>query len=418
MLLFKLKKLNNYQKITISLVLAILVVGLLISIPLLFNGEENFSQANESKGLSTDKIEPELPIQIEILCVGDIMVHEPQIASQYNAETNKYDYNNNFKYVKKYIEKADLSLGNFEGTFGGPPYKGYPAFSSPDEMAEALDVAGFDVIITANNHMVDRGKDGVLRTLQVLKSQGIETSGSRTDKEAPRYSISIVNGVKVAVVAYTYETSGSGTDISINGSYITAETAALINSFSYNRLDADLEKIRKTVEEAQSEGAQIIVLYLHWGEEYKTIPNEWQENIVEKVTERMPVNIIFASHPHVLQKMKMEYSQSIGKQIPVFYSMGNFISNQRDETLQNRFTEQGIMARVNIKYMESTNELVDISMDAIPTWVDRYKRDGKTVYEIVPLDSEFLGNPALIESGHLPRAKQALEDINGILEIN
>ncbi|MBK5246268.1 MAG: CapA family protein [Peptostreptococcaceae bacterium] len=406
------------KKVIVPVIIGLLVVGALMVIPLLFNGSNH--PGNElNSGLEQEEEKPaEKPVNLEIVCVGDIMVHEPQLASQYNAETGTYDYNNNFKYVKKYIDQADLAIGNFEGTFGGKPYSGYPAFSTPDELAAALKNTGFDVAITANNHMVDTGNSGVIRTLEVLREAGMTTSGSRMDPNEPRYSINNVNGVNVGIVSYTYESSGSGTDVAINGNYISAETAQLINSFSYNSLDADLEKIKIVVDDAKNEGADLIVLYLHWGEEYQQVPNKWQEQIVKSAVEEMNVDIIFASHTHVIQKMEMVKSETTGKNVPVFYSMGNFISNQREETVQNRYTEQGMIARVELEYMVSTKELIFVKMSYTPTWVDKYKRNGKTVYEVIPLDAEMETNPALIESGHLLKAKQALEDINGILKIN
>lgn len=409
-------KLSKAQKIIWPILIGALVVGAFVAFPLLFDGKINGDIVPEPVA-PVEEPEAELPVSLEIICVGDIMIHEPQLASQYDPQTDTYNYENNFQYVKKYIEQADLALGNFEGTFGGPPYRGYPAFSAPDELAAALKNNGFDVVITANNHMVDRGHDGVLRTLEVLQKEGLTTSGSRQADTDPNYSISEAEGIKIGVVAYTYETSGSGPEVSINGNYISQETASRINSFSYNRLDADLVKIKDTVHQAREAGAQVILLYLHWGEEYQSVPNLWQEQIVNHAVNDMQVDVIFASHPHVLQRMEMVSSEMGNRKVPVFYSMGNFISNQRQETLQNRFTEQGMIARVNLDIEASSGKILDIRMDAIPTWVDRYGRNGKTVYEVIPLDEEMESNPALLESGHLTRAREAREDINGILEL-
>lgn len=406
------------NKVLIPLIIGLLVVGALIVIPLLFNGSNNTENELSPGQKQEEENVAEKPVNLEIVCVGDIMVHEPQIASQYDAETGIYDYNNNFKYIKKYIDKADLAICNFEGTFGGKPYSGYPAFSTPDELSAALKATGFDVAITANNHMLDTGNSGVIRTLEVLRAARLTTSGSRINPSEPRYSICKVKGVNVGIVSYTYESPGSGADVAINGNYISDETAQLINSFSYNRLEGDLEKIKIVIDEAKKEGADIIVLYLHWGEEYQQVPNKWQEQIVKSAVEEMKVDIIFASHTHVIQKMEMVKSETTGKNVPVFYSMGNFISNQREETVQNRFTEQGMIARVELEYMVGTGDMLSVKMSYTPTWVDKYKRAGKTVYEVIPLDEEMEANPALIESGHLSKAKQALEDINGILKIN
>src|SRR5665647_2371813 len=213
------------NKVLIPLIIGLLVVGALIVLPLLFSGVNNPGNELSPGQEQEEESAAEKPVNLEIVCVGDIMVHEPQLASQYDAETGIYDYNNNFKYVKKYIDKADLAIGNFEGTFGGRPYSGYPAFSTPDELAMALKDTGFDVAVTANNHMVDTGNAGVIRTLEVLRAAGLTTSGSRIDPSEPRYSISKVKGVNVGIVSYTYESSGNGADVAINGNYISDETA-------------------------------------------------------------------------------------------------------------------------------------------------------------------------------------------------
>ena len=131
----------------------------------------------------------------------------------------------------------------------------------------------------------------------------------------------------------------------------------------------------------------------------------------------MGVDIIYASHPHVLQTVEMITNENTGKEVPVFYSMGNFISNQRLETLNNRFTEQGMIARVNLKYSVSTGEIVDMKMDAMRTWVNKYRKASKDVYAIIPLDENFENNESLITSGNLNRAIQASQDVAEVLRV-
>ena len=132
----------------------------------------------------------------------------------------------------------------------------------------------------------------------------------------------------------------------------------------------------------------------------------------------MGVDIIFASHPHVLQKVEMLTQQGTGIEVPVFYSMGNFLSNQRSETLNNRYTEQGMIARVNLKYRKDTGEVSVAAMDAMRTWMEKYHQNGKDVYTIIPLDEEFENNQTLKTSGHLQRAIQAAEDVTAVLGDN
>lgn len=399
---------------TANLIMTLIAVGCIVALPLLFSGCSNNMEQPDKVDISEQEVEQ--PIDLSIFCVGDVMVHSPQIANQYDLNTEKYDYTNNYKYVKEYISQADLALCNIETTFAGEPYSGYPTFCAPDELADAIKDAGFDVAITSNNHMMDRGGAGMKRTLEVLRSKGFDVAGSRIDNQEVRYSMSEVKGIKIAVVPYTYETSTSGDHTALNGNIISTENAELINSFSYDTIDEDLLEIQKTCEAARAAGAEIVILYYHWGQEYQISANHWQKYIAQQSVNNMDIDIIFGSHPHVLQEMEYLSNESTGKMVPVFYSMGNFISNQRAETLDNRYTEEGIIAKIKLRYLKSEGNITDIRMSAVPTWVEKYKLGGKPIYEIIPLDENLQENETLGVSGHLSRAERALEDANGILK--
>ncbi|MDD3874804.1 MAG: CapA family protein [Methanosarcina sp.] len=381
-----------------------------------------YSSGNEgSTGSNTNPVEVHNPktqetIDLSIVCVGDIMVHKPQIVSQYDKKSETYNYDNNFQYVKGYIEEADLALGNVETTFGGGTPTGYPSFNAPDALADALANMGLDVALTSNNHLYDKGLSGMKRTLQVLRRAGIATAGTRLPWEK-NYTMVDVKGLKVAIVSYTYETPSVDGRTTINSVIISQEAEGLINSFAYETLDEDLKKVKSTIKQAKEAGADIVVCYYHWGEEYQRSPNQWQHYIAEK-TVNMGVDIIFASHPHVLQKVEMLTQQGTGIEVPVFYSMGNFLSNQRSETLNNRYTEQGMIARVNLKYRKDTGEVTIAAMDAMRTWMEKYHQNGKDVYTIIPLDEKFENNETLKTSGHLQRAIQAAEDVTAVLGDN
>lgn len=403
--------------------IALLAVVCAVALPLFFSGCTSEAESNEDGEVEVQAlVEEEKPIDLSILCVGDVMVHQSQIGSHYNAETDSYDYSNNFKYIKKYIENADLALFNMETTFAGKPYTGYPTFSAPDELADALKDAGFDVAITCNNHMMDKGGKGLQRTLEILKDRGFHTVGSRQSTADARYAITEVNGVKVAVVAYTYETATGGNGTALNGVSISAENASLLNSFSYETLDADLAKVKGDCDAAREAGAEIVIVYYHWGEEYHLTANKWQRQIAQYTVDNMDADIIFGSHPHVLQEMEYFQKTDSDKKVPVFFSMGNLVSNQRRETLGNslnsKHTETGILANVNLSYMKSEKKILDISMSAIPTWVDKYGSSSRPIYEIIPLDEDLTTNETLQVSGHLSRAQQALEDSHGVLKAN
>ncbi len=350
---------------------------------------------------------PEEPVSLRILCVGDVMAHETQIKAQYVSAESGYDFTDNFQYVAKYIADADVAICNVETTFAGGKPTGYPSFNAPDELAAALAAAGFDTAVTCNNHSLDKGRSGLERTLQILREQGFRTAGTQLEGEK-EYTIFDVKGIRVGLVGFTYETQSVGGGRYLNGSSISSSIDPLINSFSYEYIEQDLEKIRADINAARAEGAQIVILYMHWGEEYQNSFNPWQERLAKELIEMEP-DMIFGSHPHVCQSAAL-YTNSRGKQIPVFYSMGNFISNQRAETLSNRYTENAIIAGVDLSILASTGEITAIDWNVQPLWLDRYSAGGRYHYALIPLDGDLENNPDLAKSGHLNRAKQSLQD--------
>lgn len=352
--------------------------------------------------------------EISLLCAGDIMEHEPQLKAQYDAASGTYQFDNNYAYVKDLIQAADLSLCNVETVFGGGQPEGYPLFNAPDSLAEAIKNAGFDVAFTANNHMLDQGGEGVLRSVDVLEGNGLEAVGSKKTPEEPNYALVDVEDITVGLVAYTYETTGSGSRRLINGLPVPQALSDQICSFNPARWEAETEKIAADLNQAQAAGADVLVCYLHWGEEYHTQPSQYQTKMAEKLIADTSVDVIFASHPHVLQPAQMLYDQAEEKNVALFYSMGNFISNQRSETLGNRLTEDGILAQVDFEITKTDDAVSKIELvrsTALPTWVNRYgDGTGKYVYEILPLTGDFESLASLTASGHVDKARQSVVD--------
>lgn len=287
---------------------------------------------------------------IVISGVGDIMVHGPQISAQFQPETKTYDFRNNFQYIKPFIQKADISIANLETTFAGAErgYSSFPQFNTPDALADSLVDAGFNAISTANNHTYDTGTVGVKRTLSVLWERGLKTMGTRQRPEEKSYVILEEKGIKVGLTAFTYETPRWEGHKTINALKLSEEAAGLIDTFSYEYLEEDLERIKQRIQDMRAEGAEIIVFYIHWGEEYQREPNDYQRKIAQRLSD-LGVDIIFGSHPHVVQPIEIIESQVNQHQTLVVYSMGNFLSNQRYEILKNRYTEDGLMVSVTLK---------------------------------------------------------------------
>jgi poly-gamma-glutamate synthesis protein (capsule biosynthesis protein) len=265
--------------------------------------------------------------RISLLFIGDIMGHDEQIWSAENRESHLYNYDDVFEYIKPVISGADITIANFEVTLGGPPYTGYPQFSSPADLAVACKNAGIDYLVTANNHAADRGKKGIISTINKLDSLGIPHTGtflnsSCHDSLSPLMIHS--NGTFIALLNYTFSTNG-----------IIVPEPVIVNML-------DKELITKDVNTAKEKKADIIILFLHWGTEYDTIPSKTQTDLAEYF-QSIGVDMVIGSHPHVLQKMIRVRNPGTGNDDLVVYSLGNFVSNQRKPK-----TDGGSMVRVEL----------------------------------------------------------------------
>ncbi|KAB3529265.1 CapA family protein [Alkaliphilus serpentinus] len=361
---------------------------------------------------------PPETIEIQISGVGDIMVHSPQIPAQFNPITGNYDFHNNFQYVAPYLREADLALGNLETTFRGPEveYAGYPAFNTPDALADALKSAGFDGLATANNHTYDTGEKGIIRTVEVLKERNLLTFGTRRTADEEGFAIIDIKGIKVGLTAYTYETPMVGGRPAINGILLSSEAEALIDTFSYERLQEDLPLMKERIEILKERGAEIIVFYIHWGHEYHQRPSHYQREIAKELA-NYGVDILFGSHPHVIQPIEIIKTQDGEHETVVVYSMGNFISNQRLETIGNPRTEDGIIVNVTLSKNITTQDIRLKELTYTPTWVHKYYSKGKPVYEILPLPEVIIGaNDYALSQEELNRATNSQRATRDLIE--
>lgn len=364
----------------------ILIMVLIISLGFLgcINYKENLSSQSineieketrlEKEGEIINKEEdmPEEPIfsNINLIAAGDIMFHLPQIRAAYDEEKKTYDFSSTFKYVEEYIGKADIALANFETVTAGKENKftGFPRFNTPKETLLAIKEAGFNILSTANNHSLDQGKKGIIGTIEAIEEYGLKNIG--TYKE-PGQNILIeeVKGIKLGFLSYTYGLNGLD-------SLLTAEEL----SYMVNIIDE--EKIKEDIEKTKELGVDLTVVFIHWGHEYHREPSECQVALGEKMIE-WGADIILGSHPHVIQKSQIINKD--GKDKFIIYSMGNFLSNQRYETLKNSYTEDGVMINLNIEKDLGSGDTIIKNIEYIPTWVNRYRQDGKFFYEILPV---------------------------------
>ncbi|MCF8011690.1 MAG: CapA family protein [Clostridiales bacterium] len=305
--------------------------------------------------------------EITIAAVGDVMVHSPQYRAAYLGGDKQYDFTSVFKPVKKYIAGADLALANLETTLSGADkkYSGYPRFNSPAQMAAALKKTGFDILITANNHSMDRGEYGVIKTIENIEKTGLDNVGTaRSKKERDTLSIKDIKGIKTAVLAYTYGT---------NGLPLPEGKPYLVNLI-------EREKMVKDIERARNSGADMVLVYLHFGTQYQRDARESQQNLVDFLFDN-GADIVLGSHPHVLQQIKLKdiiTEHGNKKKVLAAYSLGNFVSNQRS-----RYRDSSIILHVTLKKYFEEERTVIKSAGYIPTWVDKSYIDGKLNYRIV-----------------------------------
>lgn len=322
---------------------------------------------------------------------GDILLHKLVIQSGYDSATGGYNYDNIFKFYQQYASQVDLAVANLEvtlcGNDNGYPYNGYPNFNAPDAIVDSLKNAGFDLLLTANNHSYDTGHTGFLRTQQIIADRGLDYIGTRAEETDANYIVKEINGISVGMVCYTYNTgvSASGA-VSLNGIPLSQADSKLVNSFNYRKLDSFYKKLSAQMQEMRDLGAEAIMLYIHWGDEYNTTPNATQKKMAQALC-NLGVDVIVGNHAHVIQPVELLTSeQDASKKTVCLYSMGNAVSNIFKVSHFPVETEDGLLFKVTFaKYSDGTVLLE--RADVLPTWVYRYySENGTRMYTILPLD--------------------------------
>ena len=339
-----------------------------------------------------------------ILSIGDLLMHGQLITDAQQAD-GSYDFSYIFPYITPYVTAADYAAANLEVTLAGPsrPYQGYPMFNSPDAIVDAAKNAGFDMLLTANNHMYDSGEDGFLRTVRTIREKGLTALGTREEAEEPAYTVQDINGIKVGMVCYTYEQRPENyrsDRVYLNKNILSATCSALVNSFVGTELDPFYTEIGGILEQMRNDGAEATVMFIHWGVEYQLTQNAEQQQIAQKLCD-LGFDVIVGGHPHVVQPVELLESTVDPEHCTVcLYSMGNAVSNQRQGELTSittAHTEDGAMFSMTFsKYSDGTVYLEDVAL--IPTWVRAIDVNGNTVvrrsgtirrYEILPLDDSL-----------------------------
>ena len=297
--------------------------------------------------------------RITLLFVGDLMQHDAQIKAA--KTTTGYDYTDCFKHVKEEISQADIAVANLEVTLGGKPYRGYPSFSAPDEFLYAVKDAGFDVLLTGNNHCLDRGSRGLERTILMLDSLDFAYAGTYVNEEERRERYPLLvekNGFRIVFLNYTYGTNG-----------LEPVSPRIVNYM-------DKEQMKEDIALARRMRPDVIIACMHWGIEYRLLPRKAEKDLADWLLAQ-GVDHVIGSHPHVLQPMEVKRDAHTPAKHLVVYSLGNFISNMSKEN-----TDGGAMVRLElVKY----SDIVQMrSCDYSLVWTSRPFLSGKKNYEVYP----------------------------------
>ncbi len=371
------------------LLLAVLFVCLaaLLLISLVTSAMENPTEASATTPSSTAETTVETTTEATdppfakiatatIGTTGDILMHELVIKSGYDTATGGYNYDNIFKSFAPYASRVDYAVANLEVTLCGDDngynYSGYPNFNCPDPIVDALKNAGFDLLLTANNHSFDTRQTGFDRTQKVVAEKGLEHIGTRPNQYVKNYLVKELNGIKVGMTCYTYNTGyDKNGNASLNTIPLTTEANALTNSFSYSRLDEFYSKLEGEMAAMRKDGAEAIMLFIHWGDEYQIKENATQRKIAQALC-NLGIDVIVGNHAHVVQPVSLlTNEQDETKKTLCLYSTGNAVSNIYKTERFPVHTEDGMLFCVTFaKYSDGT-VLVD-SAEVIPTWVYRY----------------------------------------------
>lgn len=350
----------------LSMVLTLMIQGL---------GGKTASTTNQettTQSANSQSKEDQEETTARIMANGDLLYHIP-IYRTALKEDGTYDFHENYEYVKPWLKKADLVLGDFEGTVNKDHYlAGYPLFNAPEEVMDAIKDAGYQVLDLAHNHILDSQIEGVVSTADAIEKAGMTPIGVYTHEPRDQAPIVIkeVNGIKVALLAYSYGFNGIEQNISQE---------------DYNRYLSDLneDKMKAEIERAEKE-ADITVIMPQMGIEYQLQPTEEQKKLYHKMID-WGADIIFGGHPHVVEPS--ETVEKDGDKKLIIYSMGNFLSNQRIETMQDeenaKWTERGVLMDVTIK--KKAGKTTIETAQAHPSWVNRtpkgtYSPEGYPLY--------------------------------------
>ena len=276
--------------------------------------------------------------EVTLIMVGDMLMHTP-VNETGVKEDGSIDFSHLFTHTKDMIEEADIAIVNQEVILGGEELgiSGYPAFNTYYEVGDDLVDVGFDVVLHATNHALDKGKKGILNCLSYWEKThpeigvlGIQDS----QEEQDAIYVQETNGIRIAILNYTYGT---------NGIPLPEDMPYAVNLMDKEKMTEDIAKAKEV--------SDFVVVCPHWGTEYVLEATDYQERYAEFMLEQ-GVDLILGTHPHVIEPVEMMQNEE-GNEMLVYYSLGNYVNCTSSETADIGWRMLGAMAEVTIAMDEA-----------------------------------------------------------------
>lgn len=335
-------------------------------------------------------------VTITISIVGDLMCHSTQF-NYAKVDKDSFDFRPVYREVKNFFSTSDFTIGNLETVTAGREevYSGYPFFNTPDDYILGLKDAGFDLLVTANNHALDQDEKGVIRTIEQISKNELNHVGtyySETDRDSVR--IFNIKGITIAVLSYSFGTNGipkpKGKDY-------------IVNLIDFNLIQRDIKSARKN-------NTDIVLVYYHFGEEYQRLPNEYQKQVINFTIDQ-GADLIIGSHPHVVQPA--DFFKTVNARLDtgfMIYSLGNFISNQ-----QWRYSDAGVILNIELTKNLYNDSIFISDVNYLPTWVFKGETERGREYIILPSQKFEDTSFNFLSGKQRMQMKEAFEDTKSIL---
>lgn len=335
----------------------------------------------------------------EVISGGDLLISE-SVLNGAKTDSGGYDFNYIFQYVDDYIKEADYAVINLETAIAGKGkgYCGFPRFNTPGSIVTVAQNAGVDMFLTASNHSYDWNLSGLKNKVSWLQQRDADYIGTRKDTDEYFHRVIDVNGIKIGMLNYTQVTGKSTKEKVILNATRTGKDGAYeyvvvgekgkkrIAYYNKNYLSDFYSTLKKDIKSLKNRGAQIIVAYPHWGQEYNIGYNSTEDKIAQKMCD-LGVDVIIGGHPHVVEPVKVYTSKVSGKTTVCIHSIGNFVSSMRRTQKKNNadYVEDGALFKYTVKEYEDGTVAVT-SAEVLPIWVKK-AADAKK-YTVIPLDKD------------------------------